>query len=736
MSRSLSMLLFVLLAPVIRAHADAGGGIGLVLGGGGARGAAHIGVLKVLERERIPIRAIAGTSMGAIVGSLYAAGYSPEEIEALLSAVDWRDVLSDDPPRQERPMRRKDEDLRYLLGIKIGFRDGAIQFPRGAIQGQKLLLLLRRLLLPTWETEDFDALPIPFRAVGTDIGNGERVVFDSGDLALAVRASMSVPAAFQPLRVDGRLMVDGGIVANVPVDVARAMGVERLIVVDVSAPLLEEEQLDSPIALTMQMVSMLINQRTQEALATLTEDDVLIRPDLGRIGSADFTRAREAIPTGERAAEAVLDRLRMLSVDEATYARYRAAHRRRAFDPPLVEFLDVVKTRSLTAVHVERQLRDVVGVPLDVAALEQDIARSYGEGRYERIVWTPVRREDGAFGLRILPVDKGWGPNFLSFGLQVSDDFDGSSDYLIGIEASFGGINPKGAELRHRLTLGRITSLRSEFHQPFGGVGQYFAEPYFDYRGQQLPLAAPSTRLIADYRVQRAVLGMDVGMDVSPIVQFSLGGYRGRDYAELRQGTPTLAGGRFSDLGAARLNLKRDTLDDAQFPSSGSRLELSAEWSRRAFGADGDGEVLRLSYDKVYAQGRHRLLLGTRIASTWGEPPTFEALHRLGGFTNLSGFAEERLFGRHALLGRAVYYRRLGDSGRLFSIPAYVGASLESGNTFAARSAIDAGELIYAGSLFVGVETFFGPVFLAYGRADTGASGLYLNFGSLLRPRL
>ncbi|HET7845047.1 MAG TPA: patatin-like phospholipase family protein, partial [Xanthomonadales bacterium] len=222
-------------------------GVGLVLGGGGARGAAHIGVLRVLERERIPVAYVGGTSMGAIVGGLYAMGYSPDEIEAVFAHLPWRDLLTDDPPRVDLPMRRKEEDLRYLVDFKIGLRDGKVQLPRGLIQGQKMLLLLRRLSLPAWQVESFDDLPIPFRCVGTDIGKGEPVVFGAGDIALAMRASMSVPAVFAPIRVDGKLMVDGGIVDNVPVHVVREIDPDvPLLVIDAGEPLLPENELDSP----------------------------------------------------------------------------------------------------------------------------------------------------------------------------------------------------------------------------------------------------------------------------------------------------------------------------------------------------------------------------------------------------------------------------------------------------------------------------------------------------------
>jgi len=202
----------------------------LVLGGGGARGAAHIGVLKVLERERVPIDCIVGTSMGAVVGGLYASGYTADEIKAVLDRIDWAEVLRDKPPRDERSMRRKEDDLRLLGGVEVGLSNGKIAFPQGLIQGQKLEMLLRRLLLPTWQVRDFDHLPIPFRAIATDIVSGEKVVFAQGDLALAIRASMSVPGVFAPVRYEDHLLVDGGVVDNVPIDEARRLGAQRLIV--------------------------------------------------------------------------------------------------------------------------------------------------------------------------------------------------------------------------------------------------------------------------------------------------------------------------------------------------------------------------------------------------------------------------------------------------------------------------------------------------------------------------
>ena len=708
--------------------------IGLVLGGGGARGAAHIGVLKVLERERVPICRIAGTSMGSVVGGLYASGYSPEDIEQILAAIAWKDVLADDPPRADYPMRRKNDTLRYLMKYRFGLRDGAIQFPRGVIQGQKLLLLLRRLTLHTWRMPDFDHLPIPFRAVATNIAIGEPVVFADGDLALAIRASMSVPAAFAPMRVDGRLLVDGGIVNNVPADVARAMGADRLIVVDVGATLAKDSDLNSPFSITMQMVDVLMKQRTDQVLADLSPDDIKIQPQLGNLGSAAFDRSLEAIPLGEAGAELQVERLRQLAVSPADYATYQKRHRRVAFDPPLVEFLDVLKTRSKTSGYVERELEGFEGRPLDIAELDKAIGGAYGLGNYERIAWKPVER-DGKTGIEVVAVDKGWGPNFLTFGLQINDDFEGRNDYQLGIEYTRTGLNSYGGEWRTRGEIGRITGLRSEYFQPLGGRGQFYVSPYIEYRAFDQPVRVDDT-VQSVYRVSRGATGFDVGYEFGGHSRVYAGLLRGHGSARVEVG-----GAEFQDLseniGALRLGYVRDTLDDANFPGSGSRGEFLLASQINVIGASDNGEIADFTWDKALSRGPNRILFGTRLHASWGNPGVFDGLVPLGGFTNLSGFAERELLGENAALFRAVYYRRLGDSGQLFSVPAFVGGSLEAGNVYTDRDQlISLDNLIIAGSIFVGLDSPFGPIFLGYGRADSGDSSLYLNFGTLLRPRL
>ena len=707
----------------------------LVLGGGGARGAAHIGVLKILEREHVPVDCITGTSMGAIVGGLYAAGYSADEIEVVLKGIDWKDMFNDDPPREELPMRRKEDELRFLGGIELGLRDGKIAFPRGVIQGQKLQLLLRRLLLSTLQTKKFDDLPIPFRSIATDIGSGDKVVFADGDLPMAIRASMSVPAAFAPIRYRDHLLVDGGITDNVPIDEARAMGAERLIVVNVGAPLVGDDELKSPFAIANQMLTVMMKRLTDEQLRTLGTHDVLLVPDLGDLDSAAFNRTPEAVGIGERAALAQLDRLRTLAVDDAAYARFAAHHRQAPFDAPLIAFLDVQTRRSRTAGYVEQRLSDVVGKPFDVAQLEKQIGDAYGEGSYERITYDLIER-DGKTGLAVLPVDKGWGPNFLRMGLRLSDNFAGRNSYQLFTEANFTGLNSRGGESRNRIQLGEVTELYSEFLQPWGETGKFYVAPYAQYKAYNFPISNGTEVDLAQYRRVRTHGALEFGYTPGSEWQLSTALEYGRDGVHLRVGSsdllPTHASANFGGL---LTRVIFDDLDNAAFPTRGTRLDLSYEALLTQLGSTDATRILRGRWDTALSSGANNWLLGASLNSSSGNGSGTQiaAYSPLGGLANLSGYTENQLFDKQTALVRAVYYRRLTDATSLFSVPVYFGGSVEAGGLWATRDDIGR-RLTGAGSLFLGIDTFLGPIFLGYGYAQGGHNAAYLSFGSLLRP--
>lgn len=711
--------------------------VGLVLGGGGARGAAHIGVIEVLERAHVPICRIAGTSMGAIVGGLYASGYSPDEMREIVGKLDWNDLFSDDPVRVDMPMRRKQADYRYLLNFEIGWKNGRIITPVGVVQGQKLLLLLRRLLASTWDLEDFDQLAVPFRAIATDIVDGKEVIFGKGDLPLAIRSSMSVPGAFAPTNVDGKLLVDGGVMNNLPIDVARSMGATRLIVIDVGTPLATEAELSNPVALLNQMVGALTMDRVKRQLSTLTPRDILIQPKLGKLSAVEFNRAREAIDIGRAAAEAAVDGLRSFSASPEAWRAFAASHRPRAFDPALVAFLEVDKSRTETAEYVATTLAPEVGKPLDPEKLEHGIGAIYGRGNYQQVDYDVVDR-DNAKGLLIVPVDKPWGPVFGRFGFQLDDDFQGRSEYLVSAEITASSINRYGAEWRNTIWAGRIGGIYSELYQPFGQGSSGYVMPYALLRNEDVPVFdSTANQQLAEYRIKRRNIGFEGGWTPASYWLLSAALERGRDNGKLRVGDPTAFPSGREDYAVLHTALAWDSLDDAQFPTRGVRVNLDYSLFRPVLGGQQTGNVARLTGDWVPDLGavtdRYHFLLGTRLASATDNSTFIESLGFLGGFLNLSGFAERSFFGNQSALGRAVVYRRTGRLDSLFSTPLYVGASLEGGGTWRDKRDVRLDSLLYAGSIFAGLKTPLGPVFLGYGYAEGGHDAVYLTFGSLLR---
>ena len=712
--------------------------IGLVLGGGGARGAAHIGVIEVLEREHIPICRIAGTSMGSIVGGLYAAGYTPAEMSGIVATLNWGELFSDDPARVELPMRRKADDYRYLLNFEIGYKNGRIITPIGVVQGQKLLLLLRRLLISVWDVEDFDNLPIPFRAIATDIVAGKEVDFGKGDLPLAIRSSMSVPGAFAPTNVDGTLLVDGGVMNNVPIDVARGMGAHQLIVVDVGSPLADEAELSNPVALLNQMVGALMADKTRRQIATLREDDILIEPKLGKFSASDFDQCEEAIAIGRAAAELAVPRLRALSIPDDAWAAYLAEHRRRQFDPTLVAFLEVDATHTQTASYVKKTLESDVGKPLDPEKLDAQLGAIYGRGNYQQVDYHIVEKNDEK-GLLIVPVDKPWGPVFGRFGFQLDDDFSGNSEYLVSAEITASSVNRFGGEWRTSLWAGRIGGFQSEFYQPMGYGSAGYVMPSVLWRNEDVPVYTENAdEQLAEYRIHRKDIAFEAGWSPTSYWEASLALQRGRDSGDLRVGDPTTYPSGVSEYAMVRPQIAWDSLDDAQFPTRGTRLAAQYAMYRPVLGAEAKANVARLSVDWVpdinLGEDRYHLLLGARLISTVDNANFIETQSFLGGFLNLSGFTERALFGNQSAFGRVVAYRRTGKLDSLFSTPFYIGASLEAGNTWHNKDDVRLGSLRYAGSIFAGLKTPLGPVFLAYGYGEGGHETVYLTFGSLLRP--
>lgn len=703
--------------------------VGLVLGGGGARGTAHIGVLQVLEEHRIPVDSVAGTSMGALVGGMYATGRSPVEMEAVMRALQWGRLFRDAADRAERPMRRKRDDIANLGGAELGFRDRRLALPRGALQGHRLLLWLRRQTLGVAGVDDFSKLPLPFAAVATDIVSGERVVMRGGDLALAMRASMAVPGVFAPIRVDDRLMVDGGVVENVPVRVARELGAERLIVVDVGAPLLKEEQLGSPLSVTVQMISVLMKHESDRILAELGPDDVLIRPQLGDFSSADFENSLSTIAIGRAAAEAALPALLPLALNEADWAAHLAARGANAQQTLQIARFDVSADRSRSALRMRKLLGGLHAGDLDIDALEARLDEAMAGGDYERINYRLLRDADSAV-IEVQPIDKGWGPGYVHFGFALGDDFSGRSSYQASADLRLTGLDERGREWRSRVNLGQRSGLYSEIHQPFGGDGRYYLQAFGLYEATRQSAEVLGIR-VAEFTRREFLAGGEIGLYPNPRWQLSAGLQHGRRQLRRTIGSPEIQRTNNSDLGSVLFAATYDTLDDVGFPTRGARFDIASQFFRPGLGSDNRADVLRLRADVPIELKPVTVLLGVRADWALAGAHADESLSFLGGFGQLSGLGDSERVGSRAFVARSLFYRRINDLG-LATLPLYVGGSLEAGQNWLPFERPSASGLDYGASLFFGVDSPLGPVYLGYGRLSSGDSAAFLRVGGVI----
>jgi NTE family protein len=707
--------------------------VGLVLSGGGARGLAHVGVLKALEELRIPVDAIAGTSMGAVVGGLYASGMTAAEIDALMRSIDWGAAFRDRPARNTLNFRRKQDDREFLVRFPLGIQGGSIRVPRGLIQGQRLTQTLRIETLPVAAIEDFDELPTPFRAVAADLETGERVVLERGDLTAAMRASMSAPGVFAPVEVDGRLLVDGGIVENLPVDVAKSMGVDVVIAVDVGFLPVPRRELTSALAVSNQAITIMMLRETGRQRSLLSSDDVLVLPELGGLQSTDFAAAEKTIGLGLAAMRASTDRLAKLSLGEEPWQSYLAA-RARAPQQPVVHFVRTDRKSERYNERIQAELGPVMGQPLDPEALDSRLSHFYGSDNFEALDYRLVR-EGVLTGIEVSARRKSWGPNFLRFGLELQDDFQGNSSFSAGVRAQVTEVNRYGAEWQTDLQVGANPLFRTEFYQPIGYGSNWFVVPRLSIERQNFDVFEDDRR-IATYRVRDSAAGLDFGREFGSWGELRGGVILGEGNRNLLVGDPggpALPPRDRYDRGELMARFAVDRLDDVFFPRNGELFTLQWNAPREALGADVDADRLAFDWTHARSWGRNTLILSAAGgAHVSGPNDQVQDYYTLGGLFDLSGLSPDQISGPHFGIARTIAYRRIG-SGQdgLFDVPTYLGFSLELGNVWLRRTDASVDTALFNGSAFVGFDTFLGPVYVAAGFGEGGDKSFYLLLGRI-----
>jgi len=701
--------------------------IGLVLAGGGARGAAHVGILKVMEEMHVPVDLVTGTSMGSLVGALYSAGYSPAEMEEIVAGVDWKTLFRDAPARRDISYRRKEDDDLGLFPLELGWNKSGISSQAGVLAGQKVEFLFRKLTLHTLRAPDFDHLNLPFRAVAADLDTGEAVVIGKGDLARAMRASMSLPGVFTPVIMDGKVLVDGGIASNLPVDAARELGAEQVIAVDVGTPPAGTARDLSALSVYSQTFDVLAKVNVKEQIARMHPDDLLITPDLGAVTTAGFSRIHEAVAAGEAAGRKAADQLRRFAVSDAEWAAFLKKQRRApesTLPPLVVDSITFEGPERADPRLLRKRMETQENQPLDFDVLAKDLERISQAGEFESVGFHIVPEGDRNH-LVIDATEKKWGPTFIRFGIGVETDFRGDSSFRFIGNVRRTNINSFGAEWKTNFSLGEPMAIVSEFYQPLERTGFWFVAPRVEWEKRTFKTFLPPDNDEEIIRERSSAIGVDVGASIGNFGEVRLGWLRG--HARLDNETAADFEVGKHDIGGGEFSAKLDQLDSVFFPTKGSAASVNAFVSRTGLGASDDYEKAQFSFSQSGTIRRNTLFGRVQIGTDFGsEIPLYDEFE-LGGFMNLSGYIRGQVRGDVMGLFTGVDYVRLKKMGFLGNL--YLGGAIEAGNAWQSADEANLNNLHYSGLAFAGLDSRLFPIYFGYGHGEGGNHALYLFIG-------
>jgi len=705
--------------------------IALVLSGGGARGGAHVGVLKVLEQNHIPIDMIVGTSMGSFMGGMYAAGQSPQEIEDMLVDTQWEEYVNTDFNRQDIPMRKKQIDYTYQGRLGFGVNvDNDIVLPTGVLKRELLLLKFMELTQNVQDIKDFDKLPIPYRAVATDIKNGDAVVLKSGSLAKAIYASSSIPGGFQPINIDGKDLVDGGVSDNIPIDVARKMGADIIIAVDVSEHFKEKIDVNSYIVVMGQLVNILMRKNADEAIATLSKKDILITPDLEGYSGLDADKYKEIIDKGYEAAKLAQPQLQKIALALQEYKEYQKKHRVKPhYHPPVIDAIEIDNTTYLSDASILHRIHQKTGQKLDLQQLREDLLHLYHRMIFDSVDYS-IKKVEGKTILVIHTTPSWNNHGDIRFSMGFEDDFRGHSSYSIKLGYTMFGVNELGAEWKNDFEIGRYQKAYTEFFQPLDTMQRYYIRPYIFYESvtDVFPLDDFANQELFSSRYGGGIaFGSHIGMSLE--LEVALG--RFKDNVEVDSAS---VNEHYNALPLST-SLKIDNLDNVNFPKVGMRSEVTWTKEMRSMGSDYDYEQIYLDIEKPFEFYANNITFYAKYGNTYKKNDTdinrLSGKFMLGGLFNLSGYAPYSYIGDKMVLGVLKYTYELKSGGFFGSLntPFYIGFSLESGQTWNNGESISIDTLHKSATLYAAADTFLGPLYFAFGKSDKGDSSAYLYLG-------
>lgn len=697
--------------------------IGLVLGGGGARGAAHVSVIQELERQKVPIDCIAGTSMGALVGGLYASGMTSGELEDMLKNMDWSALLTDSVPRQERSFRRKQDDTLSLAPARPGIGRGGLRLPSGILTGESILFFLTEKSSNAAGIVDFNRLSIPFRAVATDINSGEAVVLGFGNLPMSMRASMSIPGAFKPIAIDGRLLVDGGMVKQVPIDVVRAMGADIVIAVDVGTPLATIDGDSSILAIGNQVTGFLTVGNTEASVATLTDRDILIRPDLGNdvtTTSFDPEKIKMALAIGAEAALSASGRLAALSQPSVPPRRITPT----ADSTATIAFIELNNKSGYDDVIFQSVLAPLVGRPLDNLELREYFKQIYGQYPLDLLTYEIVNR-DGKAGLLITAEPKQTGNLAAEFGLTFQSNQDSQSEFNLTVGVLSAPFNPSGGELRALLTIGDERALWGSWYQPLAPGGKYFTRVAGGYRETLYNFGSVFDVPVAQYNRNELFLAAGIGRAFSNWGELGLYAEAAAGQFDKRIGSQYLP----PDVSYQKRNIgvafKVDTVDSLYLPREGVLVDMRYVEGNEAWGSSDTFQQSDLDIIGAVPFNNSSIFGGVRYHASSGDPG-LQNWFELGGVTRFAAYQLDSVNVENYRMAFLGYNYQIGQLLRRATV---VGGTVEYGKIWGESDTFDIEGYQTHGSVFLGFDSWLGLFLLGYGRSTDGASNWFVTLG-------
>lgn len=706
--------------------------VALVLSGGGARGLSHIGVLKVLDKLQVPVDCVVGTSSGALVGGLFATGLDPYQMEQVLKQHRIADLFDDQPPREDIPQHLRRYDYQSLFDLTLGLNQWQLGIPVGVSSGYKFELFLKEMMGTGSASGvlDFNRLPTPFRGIATDLETGEIKVFEQGDLARVMRASMSLPGIVSPRMIDGRLYLDGGLVQNFPVGIGREFCGDIIIAVNLEMKPEWRGTLSTSFQVISRSIDILTGQNVLPSKRLLSQQDVLIEPNLEGLSAADFDRQFEIIALGEQAAWAMADELSQLAVPEREYQAWLDLRDRRRL-PPLP--INEIRVADNLPVHPRLVLEDVSSKPgneFQLSRLHRDITDIFGRGDFAYVDYRIVP-EEGQAAVEINAEANPWGPGYLKFGMTVASDKGNESQINIATSYRRAWVNRLGGEWRLDTQIGSESLVHTEFIQPMQFRDGGFVSPYLQLRRFYDPVFIDDNRF-GDLRLQRFEMGIDLGIgDKHGEVRFGPFINHIDTTAEFSATTPLSEPAAAVEQVGYSLHMLMDQLDDYAYPTDGLFTSLDVTGTRHDWGSNDEYTKVAVKFTGAHSYRTHTL----RWLAEWGDELggdndfyTYDYF-TLGGPGRLSGFYLDQLSGHHYNLYRLDYYYRLAFLPAQFGRGVFIGASLEQGR-IADPLMKNPGDWIEAGSLYGGVETVLGKLQVSAGYNSLGQANLYVTLGN------